>query len=211
MNGPGATCPAHSSALGRIDAMQLETLLRRIAETPPEFLEPPFVGRSGMVHVGAVVHDTLTALGGPEPDIEQLRGFAPAKANELELRRLRLALATCWLLNERGFGSRDLGAQALAFLRGAELTELAGLVDAPKLIADADRREELARLTLRALGLRPDGETPAQAQDRLATVSSVEAARLFRESQAAEQRAREVREAMARKAAQEAADKGYRE
>lgn len=36
------------------------------------------------------------------------------------------------------------------------------------------------RLTLRALGLRPDGETAAQAQDRLVTVSSVEAARLFR-------------------------------
>lgn len=53
--------------------MQLETLLRRIAETPPEFFEAPFIGRSGMVHVGAVVHDTLIELGGPEPAIEQLR------------------------------------------------------------------------------------------------------------------------------------------
>lgn len=191
--------------------MQLETLLRRIAETPPEFLEPPFIGRSGMVHVGAVVHDTLMELGGPEPTIEQLRTFAPAKADEIEKRRLRLALVTCWLFGERGFRSRDLGARAWAFLNGAELRELAGLVDAARLIADGDRREELARLALRALGLRPDGETPAQAQDRLATVSSVEAARLFRESQAAEQRAREVRDAMARKAAQEAADKAYRE
>jgi len=191
--------------------MQLETLLRRIAETPPEFFEAPFVGRSGMVHVGAVVHDTLIELGGPEPAIEQLRDFAPAKADEQERRRLRLALLTCWLLGERGFRSRDLGARALAFLSGTELRELAGLVDAPKLVADPDRREELTRLTLRALGLRPAGETAAQAQDRLATVSSVEAARLFRESQAAEQRAREVREAMARKAAQEAADKAYRE
>ena len=191
--------------------MQLETLLRRIAETPPEFLEPPFIGRSGMVHVGAVVHDTLMELGGPEPTIEQLRTFAPAKADEIEKRRLRLALVTCWLFGERGFRSRDLGARAWAFLNGAELRELAGLVDAARLIADGDRREELARLALRALGLRPDGETAAQAQDRLATVSSVEAARLFRESQAAEQRAREVRDAMARKAAQEAADKAYRE
>lgn len=191
--------------------VQLETLLRRIAETPPEFLEPPFIGRSGMVHVGAVVHDTLMELGGPEPTIEQLRSFAPAKADEIEKRRLRLALVTCWLFGERGFRSRDLGARAWAFLNGAELRELAGLVDAGKLIADGDRREELARLALRALGQRPDGETPAQAQDRLATVSSVEAARLFRESQAAEQRAREVRDAMARKAAQEAADKAYRE
>ncbi len=164
-----------------------------------------------MVHVGAVVHDTLMELGGPEPSIEQLRSFAPAKANEIEKRRLRLALVTCWLFGERGFRSRDLGARAWAFLNGSELRELAGLVDAARLIADGDRREELARLALRALGLSPDGETPAQAQDRLATVSSVEAARLFRESQAAEQRAREVRDAMARKAAQEAADKAYRE
>lgn len=191
--------------------MQLETLLRRIADTPPEFFEPPFVGRSGMVHVGAVVHDTLLALGGPEPSGAQLRAFAPAKADEVTRRWLRLALVTCWLFGERGFQSRDLADRALGFLDGAELRELAGLVDSPKLVADGDRREELARLALRALGLKPDGETAAQAQDRLVTVSSVEAARLFRESQAAEKRAREVREAMARKAAQEAADKAYRE
>ena len=191
--------------------MQLETLLRRIADTPPEFFEPPFVGRGGMVHVGAVVHDTLLALGGPEPSGAQLRAFAPAKADEATRRWLRLALVTCWLFGERGFQSRDLADRALGFLDGAELRELAGLVDSPKLVADSDRREELARLALRALGLRPDGETAAQAQDRLVTVSSVEAARLFRESQAAEKRAREVREAMARKAAQEAADKAYRE
>jgi hypothetical protein len=52
---------------------------------------------------------------------------------------------------------------------------------AKRLVAGTDRREELARLCLRALGLRPAGETAAQAEDRLATLNSVERRRVLHE------------------------------
>jgi hypothetical protein len=79
------------------------------------------------------------------------------------------------------------------------------------LFEDAERREELARLTLARLGLRPAGESAAQAQDRFTSISSIERARILKASQQAEQRARALREALAKKAAEESADKWTRE
>jgi hypothetical protein len=92
----------------------------------------------------------------------------------------------------------------LTFLREGT-AELSGTVKAPLLLTDPDRREELARLGLKALGMRPEGETLEQAQDRLQTISSVERERVIRASRAAEERMQKIREAMRQKAAEEAA------
>lgn len=78
-------------------------------------------------------------------------------------------------------------------------------------IEDIDRREEFIRMVLDCLDLRPEGETQTQAQDRLTSISSAERLKLIAASRAAEERARQVREALARKAAEEAADKWTRE
>lgn len=78
-------------------------------------------------------------------------------------------------------------------------------------VEDIDRREEFIRMVLDSLDLRPEGETQAQAQDRLTSISSAERLNLIAASRAAEERARQVREALARKAAEEAADKWTRE
>jgi hypothetical protein len=67
------------------------------------------------------------------------------------------------------------------------------------------------RVALARVGLRPAGETIAQAQDRLMTLSSAERQRVMRAARAAEERARAIREALARKAAQESADKYTRD
>ena len=66
-------------------------------------------------------------------------------------------------------------------------------------------------MALARLGCRPGGETLAQAQDRLTRISSTERNRVMLAARAAEERARAVREALARKAAQESADKYTRE
>jgi hypothetical protein len=92
-----------------------------------------------------------------------------------------------------------------------ESGELAIQCAARKFVADPDRREELARLALARLGFRPAGETLAQAQDRLTTLNSTERARVMKASRAAEERARQIREALVRKAAEESADKFSRE
>jgi hypothetical protein len=88
---------------------------------------------------------------------------------------------------------------------------MADFVPARDLVTDPDRREELARRCLRALGLLPGGETAAQAADRLGTLDSVERARVIAATRDAELRAAEVRKAMQAQAAAEAAAKASRE
>jgi uncharacterized protein YoxC len=61
------------------------------------------------------------------------------------------------------------------------------------------------------LGLRPGGESESQALDRLTTLNTAERQRVIRAAREAEERARAIREAMAKKAAEEAADKWTRE
>jgi hypothetical protein len=54
------------------------------------------------------------------------------------------------------------------------LEELADLRDAETFVDDAERREELARRCLDALGLVPEGESKEQAKDRLSTLDSIQ-------------------------------------
>ena len=120
-------------------------------------------------------------------------------------------LISAWLLHDPWFIEREqYGAPALDFLTSGA-AQLAALTHAPQFVADPDRREELARVCLRELGLRPAGETIAQAQDRLATLNSAERARVVRAARQAEERVQAVREAMAKKAAEEAAAQYSRE
>src|SRR5947208_3564238 len=135
---------------------QLEVLTRRLAETPSEFLLAP-----GVVRVAAVVSDLLVELGGAP--------LTTAQAQSLERsgRQGRFARAALTLLSEG-------------------LKPLVALVPAGQFVADPDRREELVRYALKELGVRPAGESAAQAQDRLTTLSSVERQRVLAASRVAE-------------------------
>jgi hypothetical protein len=72
---------------------------------------------------------------------------------------------------------------------------------------DPEGVEELVRLVLRDLHAAIPGESTEVSQDRLQAVSLLERRRLLSISREAEKRAREIREALAAKAAKEAADK----
>jgi hypothetical protein len=181
----------------------LEVLTRRLAECPPEFLAEPRFGRKGTVDVAAVVADLVRDLGGPPLTTQETAALRPPDRRE-HRNRLRTVLVAGWLLYDPWFRARHQYAGAARGFLLEGVAELAALVQAPELVSDGDRREELARLALRGLGLRPAGETPEQAEDRLLTLSSVERQRVLRESQAAEERARQIREAMAAQAALEA-------
>jgi hypothetical protein len=181
----------------------LETLTRRLSECPSEFLEEPRGAPSGgRVETAAVVSDLLRDLGGEMLTLQEAAAFGYKAQGKRE--RLQLVLISCWLLHDSWFLSNKRHQGVLKFLTEG-LADLTDLVKPEKFVIDPDRREELVRLCLEALGLRPKGETLAQAQDRLATLNSVERARVIREAQAAEERARVIREEMARKAAEEAA------
>ena len=190
----------------------LLSLTRRLAECPADFMADPLIGKVGVVPVAAVVSDLIRDLGGAPLTSLQAAVFQPQDAKKYR-NYLSLVLIACWLLHDDWFRhQKQFAARSVVpkFLSGA-VAELAGSTPATKFVSDPDRREELVRVCLSELGLRPAGESVAQAHDRLATLNTAERQRVIRAARQAEERARAIREAMARQAAQEAADKATRE
>lgn len=184
-----------------MDFPPLESLTRRLAETPADFLAEPQINRSGTVSVPAVVADLFNELGYPQAS-DSLQAFT--SNNKKDRNRLRLVLIASWLLHDPFFRSQPkLAHPALMFLYTG-LPSLANLSDAERFVRDPDRREELARLCLQSLGLRPAGESEAQALDRLATLNTAERQRVIAAARAAEERAQEIRRKMAAEAARAA-------
>lgn len=190
---------------------QLAALTRRLAETPPDFLAPPVVQGRGSVHVAALVNDVALRLGGrlPAAALARLRGDHGADGA-----RLAVVQLLAWLLADDWFAAAcplPAAQDALLDLLGDTAAELARATRPAHFVTDPERREELVRVALARLGYRPAGETAEQAADRLSAISGMERRRLLEASRAAEARARAIREALARQAAEEAADKWTRE
>lgn len=174
----------------------LEQLLHRLAECPADFLLP-----ANEIDIVALACDHFRAIRQPIPNPQQRRALA-----ELPHEVQTLVSILLWLLRDNWFLSRpELAERTRQLLLAESIAPLSKLVRAEAIINDPDRREELVRLCLKELDLTPEGETEAQAADRLTTLDSVERDLVIRKTRAAEARAREVREAMARKRAEEAA------
>lgn len=169
-------------------------LTRRLADTPTDFLADPV-----SVAVPAVVSDVLLMAGG-----NALDATTAARFEAEEPRWRRTILVTCWLVADPTLLA--CGPEALSkWLLARELFTLSLLVDPLRFVRDPDRREELTRVTLRALSLTPAGETESQAADRLSTVDSVKRHEVLLAAKAAEERAAAVRKAMEEERAREAA------
>lgn len=187
----------------------LERLTHRLAETPAEFLDEPRVGTAGKVAVAALVNDLMAPFGGPA-DASTLARFS-GRNPFADRNRLALTAIAVWLLADDWFAEARPDRAALLTLLDETVAALAGAAASHLYVTDPERREELARTVLAGLGFLPEGESAAQASDRLSAVSGTERARLLQASRAAEERARAVREALIRKAAEESADKWTRE
>lgn len=209
----------------------LPTLLRWLGETPPPMRADSKVALA-QVSVRAIVHDLCEALlearsarvagsaaGSAAGSVnaamaglgDLLDAMEPAHLDPAARNRLGWTLRLCWLLWNPGVRAKGADAPSLRRLMAQELAELAAIVPVGQLEVDADRREELIRRALRALGLRPAGESATQASERLRQVDSVETHRIVKEAEDQERRSRRVREELARKAAAEAAAKVSRE
>jgi hypothetical protein len=184
----------------------LESLTRRLGETPEDFLGEPRQGKKGTVHVAAVAADLCRSVG-----VADVSAIQAIESKGSSRNALGVSLILCWLLFDEWFASNPPDAPALVELLQVGAGELAEHTAARKFVSDAERREELARFALGRLGFRPAGETRAQAEDRLTGLSAAERARVVRAARDAEARARAVREALAKKAAEESADKWTRE
>lgn len=187
-------------------------LTRRLLDTPPDFLAEPVLSGAGEIEVAAVVSDLFIGWGAAPLTSAAADSFRPAE-HPVGRNWVRCVLITTWLLGDPWFTERPPIEAAWSLLtRGPhDLTALAAVVPSPTLVTDEDRREELARRCLAALGLTPEGETDAAATDRLGTLDSVERVRVIAATREAEERAAAVRQAMHEQAAAEAAAKASRE
>lgn len=187
----------------------LVVLTRRLLDTPMEFLGEPRIGAAGQMAVAALVNDVLYLHGARAAPVH-LQRFVGVSAKS-DRNRLALVAITAWLLVDGWFLDQGLD-HFQVFLAMAEVPEgLAPVTAAHRFVHDPDRRAELARTVLAHLGYAPEGETAAQAADRLQAVSGNARRALIEASRAAERRARQIREALEAKAAQESADKWTRE
>lgn len=189
----------------------IEALTRRLIDAPRDILAEPLGAPGGRVEVAAVVSDLVRLHGGSGFDTVGAAPFrVPPAADTASFNWLRCVLIASWVLADPSLvavGRPDAVATFLA----SGLQELAATVSSATLVSDPDRREELARRCVQALGLLPHGETEAQAVDRLNTLDSAERARVLAATLEAERRAAEVRQAMHAQAAAEAAAKASRE
>jgi hypothetical protein len=198
-----------------VDVPPLAEWLRWIAERPPELRAAPEGLPGGTVRVRAVVADVLESLFGEAPDARLLAAFDAGAGSAAEASRLGWVLAAAHVLWHPALRA---DAAALAGKRSdiermlvQELAGVGAAAPAAGLDADEERREELARRVLRAAGLGLPGESATEAEDRLRQVDSIERRRVLAGAAERERRMRAVREAMARKAAEEAAAKVSRE
>ncbi len=175
---------------------RLETLLHRLSECPPEF----YADEANCV---ALACDYLRDFN-LDADLSALRD----KLHELSHQQTRLINVLIWLVSDDWFRSRpELERKLEKLLAHPRIVKLGSLLQANNLVQDPDRREELVRLAIDILGMRPAGESDAQATDRLNTLDTHERQRVLRATLAAEKRAREVREAMAKAKAMESASR----
>ena len=188
---------------------QLDRLTHRLSECPPDFLAEPRIASHGTVHVDAVINDVMLDLGGEPLAREEASAFSTAGQKQRGF--LRLALIAAWLLHDAWFRKRgNLAPPALAWINTG-LGNLAAIIAADAFVSDPDRREELVRACLAALGLRPEGESIEQAEDRMRTLDSIERIQVIRETREKQEQARKLHEAMKQKEALEAAAKATRE
>lgn len=192
-----------------LTAPDLTTLAQHLLALPADFAGEPRIGKNPGVDVPALIHDVGRAFGHALP-LTFLQGFVGASATR-DRNRLCLALRLVWLLHAPVLRGHHADREKFEGLFTTVLGDLAARHSATDYLSDDERREELLRLTLYNLDLVPAGETAAQAEDRLARVSGLQRAQLLAASRAAEARARAVREALLRKAAEESADKWTRE
>jgi hypothetical protein len=188
-----------------VEGPPAQALAERLARCPDDFLLPPRIAESGSVVTAAVVSDLLVDLGGEALGAGEGGPWSPGAASPEQQNRLSCVLVTCWLLHDDRFLAAGTHAPAARRLLESGLDQLAALARARSLVTDPERRAELSRITLRALGLTPAGESEAVAADRLASLDSVARARVLAETRAAARRAEEIRAAMRARAAAEAA------
>lgn len=179
----------------------LAALTHRLAECPEDFLAAS-EDEQALVRMTALLADYFRRHGTNHPlrlDDPFFGRIQSHKAKAARQRHAGLICVALWLFYDSWFETKTEYLESIwALLRSDHFEAISRLIPPRLAISDPDRREELARVCLFGLALRPEGETVPQATDRLVSLNSLERERILSETATAEKRAREVREAMAK-------------
>ncbi len=183
-------------------------LTRWLADIPGDFLG--YLPEQGDFDISALVSDLLLTSG--QPALNKQEAAQYHRVNYPKNRNcLQILLYICHILNHPFFHDSTRGNKIRACLAHKWWSDLSALKEHSVFIQDSLRREELVRVVLHLMEVQPAGESREHAQDRLKTLDSLEEKKIEEQSQAARKRVQEIREAMARQAAEEAASKMSRE
>jgi len=160
----------------------IERLTAHLARAPAVFLAPVDPARAGAIRVDAIVADLFRARADRPLVAAEVARFRFTKAAR---GHLSLVAVASWLLYDPSF--QGVLATRLLALLAERLAPLAALVAARAFVEDAERREELVRTCLAALGILPAGTSAADAEDRLAALDSVRREALLRDARAREE------------------------
>lgn len=184
----------------------------RISEIPPIFLDVPKI-IDGFTATSIILSDLLYDLQGrPLSRIEIDKFFNPIKS---DINYLKIIQIICYILNDEWFrnyfkSNREKIDRLKSFLF-TDLAEYSKINKAERFVYDGEGREELTRLLFKSLALIPEGETEKEAKDRLISIDSIERKKVIELSKQSQKRIKELREALERKEAEEAASKMSRE
>jgi len=185
-----------------IEGPAISQLHHRMTAAPNDLLAP-----NDYQHLPALVHDLLY-----HHQINfSAEVLAPFRDNPVKCPWYATCFLLLYLYSDNSFSTLNLAPAKLLQALQEKARELYSSGKNTVYIEDVDRREEFIRVALAAVNLRPQGETEIQAEDRLITVSSFERKRVMEAAKAAEERAAQIREALAKQAALEAANKMSRE
>jgi len=194
----------------------LHEIMHHVSSIPSVFFISPmdsiYGGSNRMeINIPAIISDLIFDMGGDIPSPQSLSFFLKHPKNT-NLNFLRITAICCYIFTYDWFILNGIStSKVLLFLRDNKLIDLAEIVDYNEFIQDMERREEIVRFCLDGIDLFPKGENKIIAKDRLTTLDSIERKRIIEKSRKAQERSRQLREAMARKRAQEAASKMTRE
>ena len=183
----------------------ISELIHHLKQCPPEFLAAPVIKGKGEVYTEALANDVVRMLAG---DLTAPRTIAlkPDRRSPAELLLIQIC---CWLLTHPFF--KDIDQRWVNDFFCNQLSAIAPLVKTELWTKDEERAEELARMTLKCSGYIPAGETREEALDRYDSVNTIKRLKVIEESNAAIERAKELRRKMAEQKAREAANVYSRE
>lgn len=184
----------------------------RLSEIPPIFIDKPEI-IDGFTTTSIILSDLLYEIEDrPLSRIETDKFFNSIKS---DINHLKIIQIICYILNDNWFRnyfkSNKNKINSIKSFLFTDLTEYSKINKAERFVYDGEGREELSRLLFKSLSLIPEGETETEAKDRLVSIDSIERKKVIELSKQSQKRIKELREALERKEAEEAASKMSRE